>query len=375
MNWIRDNILKVGIILGVLIIIIIVVSIMSGSSSGSNVESASGYEELENKLQAAAIRFVNANSNYLPENTKESTNLNLETLVKNGYIGQIYAIEDSNVKCTGKVTIYRTSNNSDSYKVYPFLLCGKYHKTETLAEHIIENEKIVTSDDGLYKEGDYYRFKGEYPKNYVLLDGQEYRIISIDSDNIIKLIKSESTKSKYIWDDRYNSDVQKYVGINTYTKSRMKDNLNFLYSNTKIEDGEVLFTEEEKSYFVFYDFCNGSFPQDYDEISISTECSSTVNQKIGFINASDFYLASVDSGCSKMNKNECNNYNYLAALDEIVLMNLSSRNSYQYLSLVDGIIYRTDANKGKKLYIVTHISKDNIYKSGDGTKNNPYVIR
>ena len=344
-------------------------------SSGNDVETASGYQELENKIQNAAVNFINDNDKFLPETVDESTTIKIDTLIKNKYLGEIYAIDDSSYKCSGHVNVYRTSNYNDDYKVYPFLDCGRYYKTITLVDYILENEEIVTKDDGLYKLGDTYRYKGDYPNNYISLGGAEYRIISIDSNNVIKLIKTTATKSKYIWDDRYNSVEQKYVGITNYDKSRMKDNLNYILSNDDEEAGEVFFTDEEKSYFVFYDFCNGNFPPEYDEINLATECSSKVNQKIGFINPSDYYLASTDAGCNQMNKDECNNYNYMAEFDNIVLMNLTTRNTYQYLYLEGGMMYRNDANRGKRLYIAAHIGSDNIYVSGTGTQSDPYIIR
>lgn len=378
MNWIRDNIVKIAVVLVILIIVIVVVSLMSGKKQEEEIVSASGYEEIENRLQSAAINFVDDNPNFLPDTTDVNTTIKADTLIKNDYIGEIRAIENKSYKCSGEVVISKLYEDSEDYKFVPYVFCGDYYNTTTITNYILEHEKVVTTETGLYKEGNAYRYKGEYPNNYLLLGEAEYRIISIDQNGVLKLIKSNPTKSRYVWDDRYNSNVGKSVGITNYDKSRMKDNLDFIYSNGDTDEGEVMFTDDERSYFIFYDFCNGSLHQDSTNIDIAAECSSTVEQKIGLMNISDFYLASIDSGCVATNRYECTNYNWMYDLliTPYVSMNLTDRNTYEYLKIdEDGLIYRETANRGSRLYIVTHISGDNIFRSGNGTPSDPYVIR
>ena len=375
MTWIRDNLLKIGIILGVLIIIIVVVALVFPGGGKSNKEEASGYEEIENRMQSAAINFLNDNSKFIPTSTDTNTTIKLETLEKNRYIGSVYAIEDSNVKCKGEVVVIKTSDDTKDYKIIPYVSCGKYYTTQKLIDHILETEKIVTKDDGLYKEGDTYRYRGEYPNNYIALGNSKYRIVSIQPDGTLKLMKVVKTTSSYIWDDRYNSTIKKSVGINTYDKSRIKQNLLFLLNNTDPDKGEVFFTKTEKAYFLNHEFCSGDINVDSDAIDINSECKTTVTQKIGLANPSDYYLASLDPNCTKMKMYECTNYNYMYKYDRLVLMNIPSKYTHKYLYIENGQLFSIQATSGNKLTVFTYIDGNNVYRSGLGTKDKPYVIR
>ena len=54
---------------------------------------------------------------------------------------------------------------------------------------------VVTSGDGLYvddTESERYIYKGVEPNNYIKLDSDTYRIISIESDGTLKVIKNKS---------------------------------------------------------------------------------------------------------------------------------------------------------------------------------------
>jgi surface protein len=55
--------------------------------------------------------------------------------------------------------------------------------------------KVVTSGDGLYSdsyESDRYVYRGKSPDNYITFNGETYRIVSIESDNTLKIIRDES---------------------------------------------------------------------------------------------------------------------------------------------------------------------------------------
>ena len=59
MNWLRDNILKILIILGITIVVIIIFALFMKPKE-DNVVKGSKYSELETKLQNAAIKYVNS---------------------------------------------------------------------------------------------------------------------------------------------------------------------------------------------------------------------------------------------------------------------------------------------------------------------------
>ena len=378
MTWIRDNILKVVVLLIVFIIAIVLVSIFSGKK-GSKEENANGYTELENKLQSAAIKYARDNETILPQDRDEQTTIKLEKLIKGNYINNIKAIENSSVSCNGYVVIERLSTDEEDYKFYPHLNCGNYYSTSTIAEKIKSQEKIVTENDGLYQINDDLVFKGEYPRNYIKLDNKVYRILRINSDDELALISTSRTLDFYTWDDRYNEEADNYFGINNFLKSRLKDSLEYLYVNSNDDeyDGEVGFSINEKKYFIYHDFCIGKKSINDLRIDMNSVCKNLYNGRIGIINTVEYYQVSTDPNCNQMGKLDCNNYNYLYGYEDNTFMTLtaSADDTYSYYIISEGIMETERTSYSRILYPVVYISKENIYVSGDGTKDNPYVIR
>ena len=241
MNWLRDNILKIFIILGVLVVVVVIVALVTKPKE-ENIVSGVQYGELETKLQNAAIKYVKNHKSILPTTTENYTKIKLKTLVDNRYIGKIVAVEDSSVKCDGYVEVSKISEDKKIYRYTPYISCGKYYVTKTIADHIIDAETEDGTferkvDAGLYKSNDEYIFRGENVNNFILLDSHLYRIIKIDKDKYLKLISVTKTGNNYLWDDRYNIDADRNYGINTFEKSRLYDTLEFLYNNTDSDTG------------------------------------------------------------------------------------------------------------------------------------------
>ena len=72
--------------------------------------------------------------------------------------------------------------------------------TPQTSEQIKEN--VVTTGDGLYKdeyEDGRYFYKGADPNNYIVFDGDMWRIMSLEADGTIKIILN-SAFTTYVWD-------------------------------------------------------------------------------------------------------------------------------------------------------------------------------
>ena len=255
MNFIRDNIVKIGLMLLAAVIIIVVAVACSGRKE--IVDDSTGYIEMENKVQAAAIKYIRKNQSLLPKTTDQVRKIKLDTLISNKMISELHALEDSNVKCSGYVDIIKKSSNKTEYRYTPYIKCGKYYETRTIGDYIKSTEEVVTTGEGLYNLNNTYYFRGEYPKNYILLGERMYRILEITEDNNLKVISSEKTENSYVWDDRFNTEKNDYYGINIFSKSRLKENLDFLYENIDENKGEIFFSNTEKEYIVEHDFCVG----------------------------------------------------------------------------------------------------------------------
>ena len=375
MNWIRDNILKLVIILVVIIVAIVLVSIFAGGGDDEPVVTGTGYTELENKLQAAAINYAKDHPDLRPSSVEKPIRIKLATLIDDDYIGEIHAIENSKTVCNGYVDIILKEEKTEDYKLVPHLICGNYYETSTIRDYIIKND-LVTTGDGLYQDGQGYIYKGDYPTNHIMIGEKRYRILSITADGELKLLSTEDTVGRYVWDNRYNTEKDKLVGINTYSVSRMKENLEYLYSNTKeSDDDEVFFTDEEREYMIDYPFCVGKINPDDPTINPQAECAETSIQKVGLMNISDYFKISTAPGCKNTSTYECNNYNYLFDTGDIVTMNASAKNTYDYLIIIEGEIREFEAKNGFPLSPVIYIDGDNMFVTGEGTRDNPYEIR
>ena len=384
MNWIRDNIVKILIILFIAFVVIIFAVACSGDDDKIGTESATGYAELENKLQNAAYKYVDKNRKLLPKEYGKVVKIKLDTLIANRYIKEIHALENNSIVCSGYVEITKKTTNENDYRYTPYLKCGKYYETKTIADYIKTNELIVQEGDGLYllssnDNGSSYYYRGEKPKNYIVLDERLFRILEIDSDNYLKLIAVDKTASTYVWDNRYNASIDKAndYGINDYYVSRIKDSLELIYENTVNPKIGSYITSKERGYIVDKNFCVGKRSKTDKAISIVNECKETNTQKVGLITVSEYYRISTSQGCTEVGKLDCNNYNFLYGYrsNKFVTLTSSSDNTYSYFSSNGGKYEETRCNKSYYLYPVIYINNNTLYKSGSGTVSDPYIVR
>lgn len=365
MNFIRENLLKILIVLGVIIIIIIAVS---SCSNKTIVSSSSKYEQKEYDMINATQKFISKRNNYIPKNIGDEKTIKLSLLTQNKEIDNLTANEDSNVSCNGYVIVKKVSKSK--YKYIPHLKCGKYYETMSLSDYVIKNSKKVEDEDGLYEEGNGYIFKGENPNNYVYDNEVYYRIISINGNNEVKLISTEDFDSTS-FDDRFNSQYDDTVGINNFRKSRLKETLENIYKNKEY------FSPNLRSYIIPHDFCIGRRGnEDDNNISGNVECSDTIKSKIGVINTSEYLKASLDSGCNSISKYECSNYNYFLKISSsMATLNANKNDTSKVYVISGGIVEMVDAEDDYDVYPVLYLDKNALYKSGKGTYENPYILR
>ena len=90
----------------------------------------------------------------------------------------------------------------------------------------------------------------------------------------------------------------------------------------------------------------------------------------------DFVNASLDPNCVATLKEDCQNYNYLAAEYNYWLANGSlERNNKVYQSLTPGYIVTKFADTESALRLVIHLKKEINIDKGTGTEKDPYVVR
>ncbi len=365
MGFIRENILKILTIVVVFIIAIVVIVVFFG---GKNVKSSSSYSNMESNLVLTTKKYLNDNKKLIPKNNGEISKVNIDTLVNEKYMKDLFAIEDSNIKCSGYVQII---NKEGNYDYVPYVKCGKYYETKKISDYILDNYVEIVNEDGLYKMGEKYVFKGEDPNNYIKLGNRIYRIIEINEKGELKLISTERYIDQVVWDDRYNVERDKDDGINDFSKSRLKDSLKEVF-----EDVEF-FTEEEKNKIVEHDICIGKRTKTDVSIDGASECQQQYpNQKISIIQLSEYSRASIDPNCKTINDKACINYNYMKNISSSMrTITASADNTYQVYLVNNGVADLVRASASFSLYPVIYIDNLSIYNSGDGSLENPYTIR
>ena len=271
-------------------------------------------------------------------------------------------------------------------------------------------ENVVENGEGLYDdiyEENHYVFKGANPNNYIEFNGELWRIISVEKDETLKIIRNES-----IGEMPYDAAGSRSSLTNTGTYCTSDNGCNaygvtndFGGMGTVLKDstlnrylnGEYYnkLSNEAKSYIIEHDFENGNCGgagslenKIYIDEAHNLEKKIIWHGKIGLMNLTDFLRSTLNTSCDSIysgwhDGNPCHVDNYLYKDGEIISTMSSSDTLPNYLWSVNNILNTggicaagnncgyTDINQN--VYPVVYL-KDNIYLTGDGTKSNPYQI-
>ncbi|MCI9084064.1 MAG: hypothetical protein HFH46_00415 [Bacilli bacterium] len=282
---------------------------------------------------------------------------------------------------------------------------------------------IVTTGDGLYEdttaEGRSL-YKGTNPNNYIKFNGELYRIIGIDLNGTMKIIKNESINSM-AWDepgtrDNINSTYCTNASTNgcnfwIATTNLVNPVSNFIlyapnsnpntdtitYSGTITNDASLntyLNTTyyqklgEDEKYIINYAFNVGS-PGDINDTEtigadIKQENQYKWNGKIGLMNVTDALKSTTNTNCDSLNAafksnttKNCNTNNWLwtkSGAEWTMSPCIGSTRSYVFAIHSDGYIPNMLARSTNQVRPVFHLSP-NISLFGKGTEQNPYTIK
>ncbi len=349
-----------GIVLGIivlLIILLVVIKILSGP--GKN------YSKLEKKLSSAAESYLKANPDSVPADG-ESIELDSATLISAGKLKELKKYVDD--ECTGRVLV---RNNGGLAQYLPHLDCTNY-TTQHLYDKVIEDNLVVDSENpyegGLYEVNGEYIFKGKNVNNYVSFGTLTWRIMKIDENGNLRLIKTSAEKAKKIWDNKYNSDLDKNYGINDYENSYLREVLDQSYKGV---------TEKNRAHIIPHDVCVGKRAKNNMTLSYDIDCASILEkQYISVINTLDYPMASLDENCKKVGDGACSNYNYLNGTISTSWTSIGvSDNSYEVYDISAGYVSTLRARQTVSYSWVIYLSGQELYTKGSGTAEDPYVIQ
>lgn len=347
-------------VIGVFVLILIILLIVK-LVSGTKIS----YEQLQDKMVIAAENYYYDNTETLPKNEGDEISISIDTLVEKGYLKSLDKLVDAS--CSGSVVVKK---NGEQYMYYPSLDCGSDYKTRTIGSIITDQSNIVESGDGLYKTEDGYVFRGEYVNNYVTFADSTWRIISIDNNGNIRMVKDNYLEDDYSWDDRYNVEADDETGINDYKKSRIKESLEKMYNDNTLVD------ETNKKHLIMYNLCIGKRNSSEYALSKNIDCSETVPAHIGLLSLYEVKMPSLDKNCTNIDTESCGNYNYFSNfMYGTFFLNSVNDNTYEVYAGKASYTYLTDARYESSIYPVIVISSKEIYVSGNGSEENHFIVK
>lgn len=351
-------VIVLGVILAVVIVLMIIIFVVTKDRKLEFVA-------IEKKLKNATLKYMEANPELLPKEFDEVVVISASTLEMENYFSAIGKMVKGETVCNAEVKVMK---NGEYYLYLPYLNCGEEYTTKTISKKILEDNKVVDNDDGLYNINGEYVFRGLPTNNYVKFANENWFIMKIDKDNDLKLLQVKPIY-KGPWDNRYNIEKDDY-GINQYEKSYLEKHMDFLYD-------EDFFTDKDKKYFVFKKFCIGSRGINERNKTGKTECSKLSKpQPIGLIYVSEFLNASLDKNCLETYDLSCQNYNYLADCNYIwSTMTPMNTDNYRVYTISKYFVNNLYTKSNSFHRLVIHLSGDIIYASGVGTEDDPYILK
>ena len=360
-QYIREKFFVIiGIIVGLVVLIILFTFLVSKIGSGGT----KGYDAIENRMVQAAKKYYETNSNMLPKMNGSTVKVTTDTLISSDLLKVIYDVNDKKSVCSGYVNV---TNNNGEYVYSPILKCGKNYDASYLVDKIKEQELDVYGN-GVYELNGEYVFRGDYVSNYIKFNDELWRIVKVSKDGDIKLVLAKALNESYVFDNAYNAEYGINYGINTnYLRTAIRKTLNDYYDNN--------ISKESKNLIVSKDICVGRVSIG-DSYSKEKECSILrKDEKIGLLNLTDYKNASLGEGCNKIGDRVCVNYNYLSSDDIYTwMLNAVSDNTYEAIYL-HGELKNTFASSLYRVNPVVYITGNTVASLGDGSLENPYIIK
>jgi hypothetical protein len=397
----KKMIKMLGILLGLLLLLFIFILISNGLKGGKKYT----YDEISTEAISATKKYLNNNTSRKPNADNTKTIVTIDSLVEGKYMKEpSVLLKDDNASCSGEVEVYYLEDKK--YDYIPEITCvikGETYNSKNLVNKLLGegdynvvfedsgiykriNGKWITNDDDLNSAGSediveyYYRGNQEaLLKNYVQIDDMLFRVVMVDNDENLLLIYNDNIQKGAPWDKRYNEEVNKTQGINTYKENGVKSAAiekveSFILGDEKLEN-KVKFSSSLKYLVQEMTLCTGKRALTDKGTDGSIECETKLErQKAGLLPAYMYMSASIDPTCEETGDKSCGNNNYLATYDNsycLVTTNSEKSNECYYVnrSITSGVCSSNTSFKP----IIT-ITGRVQYSEGDGSKKTPYVI-
>lgn len=225
-----------------------------------------------------------------------------------------------------------------SFYYYSLQNAKKVETANTLNGLILGSNYVQKEGNGLHQNTDGYYFKGNVDNNYVKFANRIFRIISVNNDESVKLVSNDLVAS-FFWGKETD-----------YNKSNLR----------------LWLTDEQ------YGIYNATIPNKEDFLVKTSFTIDTLKEdKVekgeevfsDYVTTLSLYDYNLAGGKSS----------YLFDQKTYYLLGTNEDNEVLYTT-EDGGILSCDGTEGYGLKSVITLKTNTPVKSGDGTKDNPYVI-
>ena len=296
---------------------------------------------------------------------------------------------------------------------------------EKLSDVILSNEEATLNNgNGLYQYNSKYYFSGIDVNNYVEFNDEIWRIVSIEEDGSVKIVKDSVVEISKIaqyesisafWPNYYNNYVKEYNknqitsqgrvpfdirgrrpidttlsnsycintknGCNAYDKGTFLDLIVDDESIMKLYLEEVFFpnmTKTAQEQIQNYTLNIGIVETNKKiDVVLSSEQANTTISFIGLLNISDYVYATHDTTCRNgFDKENCGYSNWLKLQDyQYFLLNGKKvdGNAQVWTVSTAGKVVSQDASNNYYLRPVV-VLNNNITATGSGNINDKYVL-
>ncbi len=307
-------------------------------------------------------------------------NISIDATAKKEYTLKITFIykesEDQNdlqgKKFSSTIEINTTQINDEIKTATNYLLLNNQVQESSL------NLTTKSLENGLYKTIDtntgnpIYFYRGEVTNNYVSFANELWRIIRINEDGSIRVIKDTNVNTNYSFNE--NSEIENAYN---YVNSNIATNVNEYY-NTILKDYQSMLSSEDycvDTMIVKNDYYKESEEnKSYSEYTPTYKCNNSTKLNIGLISYDEAVLAGLYYNLSNSN-------NYLIQGTNKNTWTLSKAGKYQYSNDYyawkindSGSIYEASVNSQNISYRPVINLKSTLNLTGNGTIENPYVF-
>ena len=326
------------------------------------------YDDYLTKMNNAGLKYIK-DYDLTPTEEGKVVSIDLDELVEGKYIKSTdKLLKDST--CTGEVTIRLNgsqfkSNNGGLLNPISSLNCSNYSSV-SLKDKIMGD--LTNTGSGLYSTDNGYIYRGDSVNNYVKFLDEDYLIIGIDYNGIVKLMKISNEKRDVRWDTKYNIDTNKTSGVNDFKDSDIRKKLDSIYES--IDKKNI----DYKKKLVSYDVCVDKL--DSSDKAINHTCNNLYeNQIISLPSIWDYSKASLDTNCSTIDSRSCMNYNYFKSdnINSWTLNGLLDNSSNVYY-FNHNYLSKYDASDYGSYNLIIYIDGNELIKSGDGSASSVYEL-